>query len=78
MINRLEAGPTLTAEVLERFENLVPQPVPLRVEIPERSERLACVSQGAIREEAMTNIKDAIAGCMEVRAEQGLECVHWN
>jgi predicted RNase H-like HicB family nuclease len=31
-----------------------------------------CVSQGATREEAMDNIKDAIAQCLEVRAEQGL------
>jgi predicted RNase H-like HicB family nuclease len=31
-----------------------------------------CISQGATREEALENIKDAIQGCLEVRAEQGM------
>ena len=31
-----------------------------------------CVSQGQTREEAMANIKDAIASCLEVRAERGM------
>jgi predicted RNase H-like HicB family nuclease len=31
-----------------------------------------CISQGATREEAMENIKDAIQGCLEVRAEMGM------
>jgi predicted RNase H-like HicB family nuclease len=31
-----------------------------------------CVSQGRTEEEALSNIKDAIVGCLEVRAEQGL------
>ncbi len=31
-----------------------------------------CVSQGATREEAMANIRDAIAACLEVRAEHGM------
>ena len=31
-----------------------------------------CVSQGQTREEAMANIKDAIALCLEVRAEHGM------
>ncbi|MEH2412558.1 type II toxin-antitoxin system HicB family antitoxin [Nostoc sp.] len=31
-----------------------------------------CVSQGQTREEALENIKDAIAACLEVRAELGL------
>jgi predicted RNase H-like HicB family nuclease len=31
-----------------------------------------CVSQGASREEALENIKDAIKLCIEVRAERGL------
>jgi predicted RNase H-like HicB family nuclease len=31
-----------------------------------------CVSQGATREEAEHNIKDAIRECLEVRREQGL------
>jgi predicted RNase H-like HicB family nuclease len=31
-----------------------------------------CVSQGATREEALENIKDAIRLCLEVRAERGL------
>lgn len=31
-----------------------------------------CVSQGDSREEALTNIQEAIALCLEVRAEQGL------
>jgi predicted RNase H-like HicB family nuclease len=31
-----------------------------------------CVSQGQTREEAIQNIKDAIAVCLQVRAERGL------
>ncbi|MEH1874330.1 type II toxin-antitoxin system HicB family antitoxin [Nostoc sp.] len=31
-----------------------------------------CVSQGQTREEALESIKDAIAGCLQVRAELGL------
>jgi predicted RNase H-like HicB family nuclease len=31
-----------------------------------------CVSQGQTREEALENIKDAIAACLQVRAELGL------
>jgi predicted RNase H-like HicB family nuclease len=31
-----------------------------------------CVSQGDTREEALSNIKEAIALCLEVRAEQGM------
>ncbi len=31
-----------------------------------------CVSQGATREEAIANVKDAIKLCLEVRAERGL------
>jgi len=31
-----------------------------------------CVSQGHTKEEALTNIKEAIQLCLEVRAERGL------
>lgn len=31
-----------------------------------------CVSQGETREEALVNVKDAIAGCLAVRSERGL------
>lgn len=31
-----------------------------------------CVSQGATKEEALENIKEAISLCLEVRAEKGL------
>jgi predicted RNase H-like HicB family nuclease len=31
-----------------------------------------CVSQGRSREEAMENIKDAIAACLEVRTKRGM------
>lgn len=31
-----------------------------------------CVSQGATREEALDNVRDAIEGCLAVRAELGL------
>lgn len=31
-----------------------------------------CVSQGATRDEALANIHEAIALCLEVRAERGL------
>ena len=31
-----------------------------------------CVSQGTTREEVLVNIREAIAACLEVRAERGL------
>ena len=31
-----------------------------------------CVSQGATKDEALENIKEAIAVCLEVRAEKGM------
>lgn len=31
-----------------------------------------CVSQGQNRDDAMTNVREAIAACLEVRAERGL------
>jgi len=31
-----------------------------------------CVSQGQTREEAVANIREAIALCLEIRAERGL------
>ena len=31
-----------------------------------------CISQGQTREEALANIKEAIALCLEVRAERGM------
>jgi len=31
-----------------------------------------CVSQGQTREEALTNIEDAIRVCLQVRAEKGM------
>lgn len=31
-----------------------------------------CVSQGATRDEALRNIEEAIALCLDVRAQQGL------
>ena len=31
-----------------------------------------CVSQGKTREEALANIKEAIALCLDVRAERGM------
>ena len=31
-----------------------------------------CVSQGVTKDEALTNISEAIALCLEVRAERGL------
>ncbi|NJL36642.1 MAG: type II toxin-antitoxin system HicB family antitoxin [Leptolyngbyaceae cyanobacterium RM2_2_4] len=31
-----------------------------------------CVSQGQTKQEALENIKDAIAGCLQVRAERGI------
>jgi predicted RNase H-like HicB family nuclease len=32
---------------------------------------LGCVSQGETKQEALENIKDAISGCLQVRAERG-------
>lgn len=31
-----------------------------------------CVSQGKTRDEALANVREAIAACLEVRAEQGM------
>ena len=31
-----------------------------------------CVSQGRTEDEAMTNIREAITGCLEARAETGM------
>jgi predicted RNase H-like HicB family nuclease len=31
-----------------------------------------CVSQGRTEDEALTNIREAIVACLEVRAEEGL------
>ncbi|HXP61677.1 MAG TPA: type II toxin-antitoxin system HicB family antitoxin, partial [Dongiaceae bacterium] len=31
-----------------------------------------CVSQGKEKQEALANIKEAILGCLEVRAERGM------
>lgn len=31
-----------------------------------------CISQGETKDEATANIHDAILGCLEVRAEQGM------
>ena len=31
-----------------------------------------CVSQGATKEEALDNVRDAIKACLEVRAERGM------
>lgn len=31
-----------------------------------------CVSQGGTRDEAVANIREAIAACLEVRAERGM------
>ena len=31
-----------------------------------------CVSQGQTRDEALVNIREVIAACLEVRAERGL------
>ncbi len=31
-----------------------------------------CISQGRTRDEALDNVREAIALCLEVRAEQGL------
>jgi predicted RNase H-like HicB family nuclease len=31
-----------------------------------------CVSQGETRQDALTNIREAIAACLEVRAERGM------
>lgn len=40
--------------------------------IAERPSIPGCVSQGQTREEAFANIREAIAGCLEVRAERGM------
>ena len=31
-----------------------------------------CVSQGATRDEAISNVRDAIQSCLQVRAERGM------
>jgi predicted RNase H-like HicB family nuclease len=35
-----------------------------------------CVSRGSSREEALSNIREAIALCLEVRAERGMQSVN--
>ena len=40
--------------------------------IAESSSIPSCVSQGDTREEAFANIHEAIAACLEVRAERGM------
>jgi predicted RNase H-like HicB family nuclease len=40
--------------------------------IAERPSIPGCVSQGETREQAVANIQEAIAACLEVRAERGL------
>jgi predicted RNase H-like HicB family nuclease len=36
-----------------------------------------CVSQGKTKTEALKNIKEAIALCLEVRAERGMPLTSW-
>ena len=36
-----------------------------------------CISQGETREEALDNVKDAIAACLVVRAERGMPLTAW-
>jgi predicted RNase H-like HicB family nuclease len=31
-----------------------------------------CISQGATKKEALANVAEAIGGCLEVRADQGM------
>ena len=31
-----------------------------------------CISQGATRDEAVDNVREAVLGCLEVRAEEGM------
>src|SRR5262245_32342853 len=40
--------------------------------VAERPAIRDCVSPGTTEEEALANIREAIVGCLEVRAEQGL------
>ena len=40
--------------------------------IAECSSIPGCVSQGDTRDEALANIREAIAACLEVRAERGM------
>jgi predicted RNase H-like HicB family nuclease len=40
--------------------------------IAECPEIPGCVSQGSTRDEALTNIREAIALCLDVRSERGL------
>lgn len=31
-----------------------------------------CISQGATKDEAVDNVREAVLGCLEVRAEEGM------
>ena len=60
------------------IEGLVPMKVTITIDrdedgvwIVECPEIPGCISQGQTRDEAMRNIEDAIALCIEVRAELG-------
>ncbi len=62
--NRLQLNDMRFVTVLERDEDGA-----WVVECPSIP---GCISQGATRQEALANIRGAIAACLEVRAEQGM------
>ena len=75
-----EAGhPTAPPESAILGTSTVPMKLPVTLERDETGMIVAecpaipgCVSQGKTEEEALANIREAIIGCLEVRAEQGL------
>ena len=36
-----------------------------------------CVSQGKTEDEALANIREAIAACVETRVANGIACIAW-
>ena len=63
--------------ILRRYSNLMKFMITLAhdedgVWVAECPAIPGCVSQGDTREQAQENIKEAIAACLEVRAERGL------
>jgi predicted RNase H-like HicB family nuclease len=64
IIHRIQIAPMKFVITLDRDED--------GVWIAECPSIPGCISQGATKDEAAANIHEAILGCLEVRAEQGM------
>lgn len=64
IIHRIQIAPMKFVITLDRDED--------GVWIAECPSIPGCISQGATKDEAAANLHEAILGCLEVRAEQGM------